>query len=626
MSFHQGMTPIADKYSNPLSPSFMAKLQHMTTEELTDLYQREAANPSGDIRLTVILGMLKERQDMPKELAQMPSSTVAQDVVAQATPRPAMPAMPMQAQPEAAPQPQQPVMSAAQGGLAELHVPDHMFQEHNMASGGIVAFDGGGHVPRYNGDTADESLVANTETVPDWMYEQGLEEPLISPDTLLLGPVVRGTQLAGRGIQALGRNIFQNLARGRYARTGPNMGGKPWMIEATPSQVAKGVAKDVAMFPAKHPLATTVAAGAVPAVASLFDSGDGKTAPRPPANKQPMSPEQAAAVLNKNSEILNQGIASVKNRTSPPAAPGTKPAIPQQGLQVPTDDDILSQTNRFTDRFFGKAPKGMSYDEAKNETMQHLKEFGFDPELISKQNADLEKSRKKLGDDKAFSTNMRIIEAGLGIMGGKSRNFFSNLSGAMPALKGFGEDINRITALDRDIDKEQRNLSVEQNKLAQGLAGASEAKVQRAEDKLADYQKNRGTLAGNIFHGLHSDATSHANAVLQAKSAAAGHAVTKDYYDYLKSQGNQKNIDLIIDNIDKARDPKRWENVIRDSQITSTDPIMVAKRNAALEQLRQRDLEVKANISLLPLELQRMYGVGGGGGGTPGHPALKYGG
>jgi hypothetical protein len=96
--------------------------------------------------------------------------------------------------------------------------------------------------------------------------------------------------------------------------------------------------------------------------------------------------------------------------------------------------------------------------------------------------------------------------------------------------------------------------------------------------------------------------------VLQAKSAAAGHAVTKDYYDYLKSQGNQKNIDLIIDNIDKARDPKRWENVIRDSQTTSTDPIMVAKRNAALEQLRQRDLEVKANISLLPLELQRMFG------------------
>jgi hypothetical protein len=57
---------------------------------------------------------------------------------------------------------------------------------------------------------------------------------------------------------------------------------------------------------------------------------------------------------------------------------------------------------------------------------------------------------------------MRLAEAGLGIASGDSPYAFSNLKGAMPALRGYGEDIRELRKEDRarvrdllDIQKER---------------------------------------------------------------------------------------------------------------------------------------------------------------------------
>lgn len=650
MSFQQGMTPIADKYSNPLSPSFMAKLQHMSTEELTDLYQREAANPSGDIRLTVILGMLKKRQDMPKELAQTPSSTVAQDVVAQATPQPVMPTTPMQAQPEATPQPQQPVMRAAHGGLAELHVPNHMFQEHNMASGGIVAFDGGGEVPHFDG--TDGSLVSGPMT-KEQFYALTPEAQQAYLDAMQM----QALQQDERGIETVHPELYMlpgggaakgafNLAKARYFTPqayGPSLAGRSWVT--VPQRGLAGVAQDATKaaaypfkFAAQRPIVTTAGAAGVSGLASLFDSGTPEV-PKdrkmlfPSADKQPMSPEQAAAVLKKNSEVLNQGIASTKNRTAPPVRAGAGAgagAAPQQGLKVLSEDEILDKTKKFSDEFMGAAPKEMSLDEAAKENQELYKRYGFDPEMYKNQKADLEKSRAKLGEDRATAINMRIIEAGLGIMSGESPYAFANLKGALPALKGLGEDINKLSSLDRDIDKEQRTLSVEQNKLAQGLASADQGKVDKSRERIDKFNEKRATTMASVYGHLSNDSTQMAVANLQARSAAAGHAVTKDYYDYLKTQGGSKafqQIDGLLKDPQNAKD----DAIIAEgaNPAIAAIPGKAALIAAAKQRKAQREAAIRAlSSNLKPEEMTIIQASLGGNptGGTPGHPAGKYGG
>jgi len=89
-----------------------------------------AQNPDGQVPQYLILGELQRRKAMRDEFqqsqAQAPQSTVAEDLQTSAQP------------------------AAQEGeGVASLPVPDTMFQEQSMAGGGIVAFDDGGEVERF---------------------------------------------------------------------------------------------------------------------------------------------------------------------------------------------------------------------------------------------------------------------------------------------------------------------------------------------------------------------------------------------------------------------------------------------------------------------------------------------
>jgi hypothetical protein len=58
--------------------------------------------------------------------------------------------------------------------------------------------------------------------------------------------------------------------------------------------------------------------------------------------------------------------------------------------------------------------------EASKETADLLKESGFDTTLFKTLQADVAKQREELKGDRKESMNLRLIEAGLGIMGGES--------------------------------------------------------------------------------------------------------------------------------------------------------------------------------------------------------------
>jgi len=120
-----------------------------------DVLVKYAQNPSAEVPQFLAMAALQFQKEMKEggNQAQPPQGTVKDALIQQV-----MQGQPQQQQmpPPQQTQPQQPVMHAAHGGLAELHVPDHMFQEHNMAGGGIVAFDGGGGVN-------EEQLQSNLE-------------------------------------------------------------------------------------------------------------------------------------------------------------------------------------------------------------------------------------------------------------------------------------------------------------------------------------------------------------------------------------------------------------------------------------------------------------------------------
>ena len=129
-----------------------------------DLLLKYAQNPSAEVPQYLAMAAMQFQKEMKEggNQAQPSQGTVKDAIIQQAM----QGQMPQQVQPTQPPmpqqqmQPQQPVMHAAHGGLAELHVPDYMFQEHNMAGGGIVAFDEGGPVKHFveGGTSLDDAL------------------------------------------------------------------------------------------------------------------------------------------------------------------------------------------------------------------------------------------------------------------------------------------------------------------------------------------------------------------------------------------------------------------------------------------------------------------------------------
>jgi len=103
-------------------------------------------NPTGNVPSYLALSELQRRKDMREkyQAQQAPQSSVADDLEQQAAPQP---------------QPQ---------GVASLPVPETMYQDQNFASGGIVAFAGGGLSS--NPDTKDIAALYGIDmpVVPEW--------------------------------------------------------------------------------------------------------------------------------------------------------------------------------------------------------------------------------------------------------------------------------------------------------------------------------------------------------------------------------------------------------------------------------------------------------------------------
>jgi hypothetical protein len=183
-----------------------------------------------------------------------------------------------------------------------------------------------------------------------------------------------------------------------------------------------------------------------------------------------MSPEQRVAAAQgklptgqaDTGGVPTQTLAQIEApQAAPPEgapAPGGGPAAPTGGIadlaaaQARVDQPIgqtyaqMQQTARdITGQIVSDAEPNKKASEVMEDYNKTLKAAGFDFGLMSRQMGELAKEKGELKQDRKEATNLRLLEAGLGILGGESPYAFVNIGkGATPALQGLAKDLKEI--------------------------------------------------------------------------------------------------------------------------------------------------------------------------------------
>lgn len=174
---------------------------------------------------------------------------------------------------------------------------------------------------------------------------------------------------------------------------------------------------------------------------------------------------------------------------------------PKMGQGMPSDEEIAERTARAVERIYPSKdmPKELTGKDAMDSIKKAYADAGYDSELFKKQQEEVAKERSELKAKRAEATNLRIIEAGLLIMGGKSPYGLQNISEATPAVKGLAQDIKDFDKADKEYRAAERMMAAEQNKVAAGMAGASLDLVEKSKDRMERASEKRGAASATIF-------------------------------------------------------------------------------------------------------------------------------
>ena len=127
---------------------------------------------------------------------------------------------------------------------------------------------------------------------------------------------------------------------------------------------------------------------------------------------------------------------------------GKGQAAPTAGMDLGLGkerSDITAAYKGITDELKAARGEKPTVKGAIAETAEFDKAFGVDRDYYKKQADEIAKQKEGLKLDRQEAGNMRLIEAGLAIMGGESPYAFVNIGkGASKAMAGFAEDIKDI--------------------------------------------------------------------------------------------------------------------------------------------------------------------------------------
>jgi len=248
-----------------------------------------------------------------------------------------------------------------------------------------------------------------------------------------------------------------------------------------------------------------------------------------------MSPEQRVAAAQGKLPTGQADTGGVPTQTlaqmeAAQAAPPQGAAAPEGGLadiaaaqarvpsaaQARVDQPIgqtykqMQQTARdITGQIVSDAEPDKKMSEVMEDYNKTLKAAGFDFGLMSKQMGELAKEKEELKQDRKEATNLRLLEAGLGILGGESPYAFVNIGkGATPALQGLAKDLKEIKKTSRQLDKETMQLQLMQNQIAEGRGKFTFEALEKQKAEVRRIQERKAQTEASIFSTLVSKDTS----------------------------------------------------------------------------------------------------------------------
>jgi hypothetical protein len=174
--------------------------------------------------------------------------------------------------------------------------------------------------------------------------------------------------------------------------------------------------------------------------------------------------------------------------------------MPSAGLSSIPFDQIMRRAETFAQ---GIRPASEitvpSVQEASDTTKKLLEASGYKEGVLEDIKRDIQKQREGATGDRKEAMNLRLIEAGLNIMGGESPYAFANIGkGASGALKGLAEDLKDIKKSERDLRAAEQNLMLKQNEAAMGRAGITQKTIDQAQDRLDKATENNARLKGEV--------------------------------------------------------------------------------------------------------------------------------
>jgi hypothetical protein len=501
MAFSSPSTP-----AKPNADNILATLRRMRDDELLQYAQLHKNDP-------YIFPLTFQESNSRK---QMRAEQAAQDT-------PTTQVVDKNLQEMAAPAPQmaqgmQPQQLPEDVGIAQLPAPNMQ----RMAEGGIVAFEEGGEVPRFQeGGFFRPSGVPSGAIIIGNMYI----DPVTKERKYIPGQEPQRSPYAG---QTLGQ------AAGRVGDFLSNLLSTPEQEQ----QKIKPDARRIAMAAENQQDTEARNARALSEqIAAATGTGIGTPTTPAPGGGQGIKPGGGQGI---NPAAGGQGLPSIQK----PQIPELAPEIKALNTKMPTAGQARGIAAQFLDEDkYEQQLKDLTNEEAaaiaerRNKLEKSLKDM---PERYKDYEGRLKAQEKEDAGDKEKLTGMSFLEAGLAVLSGESPHAFVNLGRAKEGVKTYNEGIKDIKRSVRERDKAFGDIENARQAQAEGKIDTMNRFEDSAAKSMSDSKRfavsgmqNLGLkgaeLAKNTYDVLTNNAFANQRTVAGAAQALQTTALGGDY-------------------------------------------------------------------------------------------------
>ena len=528
-----------------------AQMARMSDQALQQYAAMHKADP---YTLSLALSESNRRKEM-RQAAQMgqqqPQPKVVDQEISQMGPQMAPPQQGMP--PQGAPQGMPPQQLPEDSGIGQLPAPNMQ----RMAEGGIVAFEEGGEVPRFQeGGFFRPSGVPSGAIIIGNMYI----DPVTKERKYIPGQEPQRSPYAG---QTLGQ------AAGRVGDFLSNLLSTPEQEQ----QKIKPDARRIAMAAEdKQDVADRNAATLSAQIAAATGTGIGTPSTSAPGGGRGIKPGGGQGI---NPAAGGQGLPSIQK----PQIPELAPEIKALNTKMPTAGQARGIAAQFLDEDkYEQQLKDLTNEEAAAIAERRGKletSLSSMPKRYEDYEKRLKAQEKEDAGDKEKLTGMSFLEAGLAVLSGESPHAFVNLGRAKEGVKTYNEGIKDIKRSVRERDKAFGDIENARQAQAEGKIDAMNRFEDSAAKSMSDSKRfavsgmqNLGLkgaeLAKNTYDVLTNNAYANQRAVAGAAQALQTTALGGDYS--LEGVRTQVAGAKDVANIKAATD-REYSNAFRQGQL-----------------------------------------------------------